>query len=386
MGELVAGRFELADRIGSGGVGSVWRAYDRREKRYCAAKLVRRQEPEAALRVLREQSLRLVHPHVLTPYAWAAGDGVVVAASDLVRGGSLATLIRDHGALPWRYAVEILGQLLDALDHVHSAGLVHRDLKPANVLLEMTGQGAPHVRLADFGIAYLRDGPRLTESGFVVGSPGYLAPEVLAGRPPHPGQDLFAAGVVARQLLTGAERPAWPPDPGSRSLRSEQSDTASLSRTTDDSASAPSSVWTVVHALLAPNPAARPRDAATARHMLAPAMAPLRLPAMSADGEPIGVFDVLGPDPERVEPRRSRVWWWLVAAGGLALVTWLVIAAVAGFVFTSDPAVPVTTAPPQPNVGERCEWQDVVAAETAADGTPVRCVRRPDGSYIWEPA
>lgn len=355
MGELVAGRFELVDRIGSGGVGSVWRAYDRREKRHCAAKLVRRLEPEVALRVLREQSLRLAHPHVLTPYAWAAGDGVVVAASDLVRGGSLATLIRDHGALPWRYAVEIVGQLLDALTHVHAAGLVHRDLKPANVLLEMTGQGVPHARLADFGIAYLRDGPRLTESGFVVGSPGYLAPEVLAGRPPHPGQDLFAVGVVARQLLTGAEKP-------------------------DDDAvpNVPSSVWTVVRALLEPDPAARPRDAAIARRLLAQAMLveSLRLPALSTDGEPIEVFDVLGADPERVEPPRSRVRWWL-AAGGV-----VVAGAVLGFVLAPREQT-VTTVPQGPNVGDRCEWQDVAAAETAPNGTPVRCVRRPDGSYTW---
>lgn len=362
MGELVAGRFELADRIGSGGVGSVWRAYDRKAKRYCAAKLVRRQEPEAALRVLREQSLRLAHPHVLTPYAWAAGDEVVVAASDLVRGGSLAGLIRDHGALPWRYAVEIVGQLLDALAHVHAAGLVHRDLKPANILLEATGQGRPHVRLADFGIAYLRDGPRLTESGFVVGSPGYLAPEVLAGRAPHPGQDLFAAGVVAAQLLTGAERPEHIGDapPG-----------------------VPGPVWTVVRALVSPDPLARPRDAATARRLLGP-VEPLRLPAMSADGEPVEVFDVLGPDPERVAPPRSR--WWLAAAGGL-----VVAGAVLGFVLApepAEPAAPRTTTPQRPTaeVGAPCEWQDVAAVETAADGTPIRCVRSPDGSYTWSPA
>jgi serine/threonine-protein kinase len=251
---------------------------------------------------------------------------------------------------------------------VHSAGLVHRDLKPANVLLEMTGQGAPHARLADFGIAHLRDGPRLTESGFVVGSPGYVAPEVLSGRAPHPGQDLFAAGVVARQLLTGAERP---------------------DQRGDEAGDVPGPVWTVVRSLLAPDPAARPRDAATARRLLEPVMAPLRLPAMTAGGEPIEVFDVLGPDPERVEPPRSRVWWWLTA-GVFVVATVLgfvlAIAAVAGFVFTSDPATPVSTVPERPGVGERCEWQDVAAAETAADGTPVRCVRRPDGSYLWTPA
>jgi serine/threonine protein kinase len=367
VGELVAGRFELYDRIGSGGVGSVWRAYDRRAKRFCAAKLVRRQEPEATLRVLREQSLRLTHPYVLTPYAWAAEGEVVVAASDLVRGGSLAGLIRDHGALPWPYAVEILGQLLDALAHVHAAGLVHRDLKPANVLLETTGQGGPHVRLADFGIAYLRDGPRLTESGFVVGSPGYLAPEVLAGRPPHPGQDLFAAGVVAAQLLTGAERPEHIGDA--------------------PPAGVPGPVWTVVRGLLSPDPLARPRDAVTARRLLGPVAEPLRLPAMSADGEPIEVFDVLGADPERVRPPRSRVPWWMAAAGALVVAA----GALLGFVLApepEEPAAPRPTTPRRPSVevGAPCEWRDVAAAETAADGAPVRCVRSPDGSYTWEPA
>ena len=472
MAELVADRFELVDRIGSGGVGTVWRAYDHERRRYCAAKLVRRQEPEALLRVLREQSLRLSHPNVLSPYAWAAGDEVVLAASDLVHGGSLAGLIRDHGALPWRYAAEIVGQLLDGLAHVHAAGLVHRDVKPANVLLEATGQAAPHTRLADFGIAYLTDGPRLTASGFVVGTPGYLAPEALAGHPPHPSQDLFAAGVLAWQLLTGAERP----EPG-------------------DAADVPPPLRTLVTTLLATDPSARPPDATTARRLLTPILAeePLRLPAMSTDGEPVEVFDVLGPNPpaltapneatealtpskpirpiraakptvrlspphespirsnspEKVihtprEPgvssppadrlasgrppgigwglptqpsggrqnsesrtpegacgaerpsspgpttpaaqRLSALRWWLAAAGGLLLAG----AAVLGFLRTGEeptpPSQPNPTLPAPPTAGERCDWQDVAATEISEDGTPVRCVRQPDGSYLWQPA
>lgn len=388
MAELVADRFELVDRIGSGGVGTVWRAYDHERRRYCAAKLVRRQEPEALLRVLREQSLRLSHPNVLSPYAWAAGDEVVLAASDLVHGGSLAGLIRDHGALPWRYAAEIVGQLLDGLAHVHAAGLVHRDVKPANVLLEATGQATPHARLADFGIAYLTDGPRLTASGFVVGTPGYLAPEALAGHPPHPTQDVFAAGVLAWQLLTGEERP----EPG-------------------DAAAVPLPLRTLVTTLLAPNPSARPPDATTARRLLAPILAeePLRLPAMSTDGEPVEVFDVLGPNPpaptaadeatealtphKPIQPipaapaakRLSVLRWWLAAAAGLLL------AGAAALGFSTDeeptpPSQPNPTLPARPTAGERCEWQDVAATEISEDGTPVRCVRQPDGSYLWEPA
>src|SRR5262245_63950811 len=115
-------------------MGSVWRAYDHRERRYCAAKLVR--DPRVLPRVVREQAVRLKHPHLVTPYAWVADDDGALLAMDLAAGGSLATLLSDYGVLPFRYAAEILGQLLGGLGAVHAAGVVHRDVKPSNVLLE----------------------------------------------------------------------------------------------------------------------------------------------------------------------------------------------------------------------------------------------------------
>jgi serine/threonine protein kinase len=413
--EVVAGRFELIDQIGVGGAGSVWRAYDRREGRYCAAKLVRERDSAMVIRVIREQGVRLSHPHVLSPYAWAADDDVVLVATELMHGGSLTTVIRDHGALPWRYAGEIVAQVLDGLAHVHAAGLVHRDIKPANVLLAATGRAAPHARVADFGIAYELDGPRLTELGVVIGTPGYLAPEVLAGRGPHPSQDLFSVGVLAWQLLAGQERPG--------------------ERLGDDPPQGvPDSLWTVVRALLDHNPLARPRDAAAAGQLLRRVLAaqPLELPALSAVGEPVEVFDVLGPVPggvpadahsaneteddtvvvpasarpsttrriERDKPRRR-------VTAGIAVAVLVVVAVAVGLVVIlpevgAERQTPDTTTPGQdatssvtvpsrpPNASIRaglpCDWQDVASVETGADGTALRCVAKPGGGYAWQPA
>ena len=205
----LAGRYVLLDQVGSGGMGSVWRARDRRTGAEVAVKVLGAHDSSMLLRFVREQSLRIQHPHVVAPTGWAAEDHLVVLAMDLVRGGSLDALLRRHGPLPASYVVVLLEQLLQALDAVHAAGVVHRDVKPANLLLEPTGTGRPWLRLGDFGVATLAQDVRLTREPGLVGTDGYLAPEQVAGAPPDPRQDLYAAGVVAAQLLSGR-----PPRPG----------------------------------------------------------------------------------------------------------------------------------------------------------------------------
>lgn len=280
MARVVAGRFALIDRIGIGGTGSVWRAYDHQQRRYCAAKLMR--DPEVLLRAVREQAVRLAHPHLVTPYAWVADDDGALLAMDLVAGGSLATLIADYGALPYRYAAEILAQLLDALGHVHAAGVVHRDIKPGNVLLEATGTGAPRTRLGDFGIALVRGQVRLTTAGVVLGTQGYVAPEVLRGAEPGPRQDLYAVGAVAREMLGG---PAVPPGSPAPDLPPP---------------GVPPGLWEIASALSAPEPGARPAEATAAAAGLREVLggSPLELPARTSAGEPLEVFDQLGALPE----------------------------------------------------------------------------------------
>ncbi|MFD0070115.1 serine/threonine-protein kinase, partial [Streptomyces sp. NPDC127574] len=167
MGEVFAGRYELVDPIGRGGVGAVWRAWDHRRRRYVAAKVLQQSDAHALLRFVREQAMRIDHPHVLAPASWAADDDKVLFTMDLVAGGSLVHLINDYGPLPPVFVHTLVDQLLAGLAAVHAEGVVHRDIKPANVLLEATGTGRPRLRLSDFGIAMRLGEPRLTETNYV---------------------------------------------------------------------------------------------------------------------------------------------------------------------------------------------------------------------------
>ncbi|WP_243058276.1 serine/threonine-protein kinase [Nocardioides sp. SR21] len=203
----VAGRYDLLDQVGAGAMGSVWRARDLRTGELVAAKVLGAHDSSMLLRFVREQSVRIAHPHVVAPTGWAAEDHRVVFTMDLVRGGSLEALRAEHGPLPPSYVAVLLDQLLQALEAVHAAGIVHRDVKPANLLLE---PGGPHLRLGDFGVAVVLDDVRLTRGPGVVGTDRYMPPEQAAGAPPDPRQDLYAAGVVAGELLgdrTGPLRP-----------------------------------------------------------------------------------------------------------------------------------------------------------------------------------
>lgn len=425
MAELIAGRFALVDPIGHGASGAVWRAFDTREQRYCAAKLVRAGDAETLLRVAHEQGVRLNHPHVASPYSWVADDRVLIAM-DLVRGGSLATLIRDHGPLPAPYVTRILGQLLAVLGHVHGAGLLHRDVKPVNVLLEATGTGAPHCRLSDFGIAQPLGGPRLTETGYLVGTRGYLPPETLAGAPPDPRRDLYATGVVGWQLLTGAENPPdTVPDTGL--------------------AGVPEPLAALLLDLTAADPDRRPPDAAAGRRLAGiAARLPAAIPAWTVDGEPVEVFDAVGPLPQGWGPagrvpdgapaalghppgptsgfgaRRHRL---LIAAllgvlvlagGAAAAVAWSSSTpntepqpTASGPSRTGGPrssdSVTATPTSPAPSstpsrsspvhsprsavrIGGTCGWQDVGTTDTTAEGRQVRCTYTSGGRYVWRPA
>ncbi|NUS12849.1 MAG: serine/threonine protein kinase, partial [Streptomyces sp.] len=289
MGEVFAGRYELVDPIGRGGAGAVWRAWDQRRHRYVAAKVLQQSDAHALLRFVREQAMRIDHPHVLAPASWAADDDKVLFTMDLVCGGSLSHLVGDYGALPPHYVCVLLDQLLAGLHAVHSEGIIHRDIKPANILLEATGTGTPHVRLSDFGIAMRKGEPRLTDAHFVVGTPGYFAPEQLLGVEPALAADLYAVGLVALFLLSGQR-----PDAQAVNARfiADGVPPAPLG--------VPVPLWQVLVALLQPDPQARFRTALGARKALAGAIE--LLPEPPAGEEPVEIFDQVGPLPEGFGP------------------------------------------------------------------------------------
>ncbi|MEU6443904.1 protein kinase [Streptomyces sp. NPDC047046] len=283
MAEIFAGRYVLADPIGRGGAGAVWRAWDRRRRRYVAAKVLHRRDAHTLLRFVREQALRIDHPHVLAPRSWAADDEQVLFTMDLARGGSVERLVGDYGPLPPAYVCVLLDQLLAGLGAVHAEGVVHRDVKPANLLLEATGTGPPHLWLSDFGIAVHRDEPRLTEPDHVVGTPGWISPEQLLGAEPDVPADLYAAGLVAIHLLTGGR-------PDSQGLVS-----AYARGVPPAPRDIPAPLWEVLGPLLHPDPQRRFRTATAVRKALAEAAR--LLPGPGTDEEPIEVFDQLGPPP-----------------------------------------------------------------------------------------
>ncbi|MEU3501458.1 serine/threonine-protein kinase [Streptomyces hundungensis] len=284
MGEVFAGRYELIDPVGRGGAGAVWRAWDRRRRRYVAAKVLQQSDAHTLLRFVREQALRIDHPHVLAPASWAADDDKVLFTMDLVSGGSLAHLIGDYGPLPPRFVCILLDQLLAGLAAVHAEGVVHRDIKPANILLEATGGGRPHLRLSDFGISLRKDEPRLTETNYVVGTPGYFAPEQMMGAEPDFPADLFAVGLVALYLLEGSK-------PDARALV----EYFAAHGTPGAPQGIPEPLWQVLAGLLQPNPQNRFRTATGARKALASAVE--LLPDPDPDEEPVEVFDQIGPLP-----------------------------------------------------------------------------------------
>ncbi|MCC5477170.1 serine/threonine-protein kinase [Streptomyces barringtoniae] len=289
MGEVFAGRYELADPIGRGGVGAVWRAWDHRRRRYVAAKVLQQRDAHSLLRFVREQALRIDHPHVLAPASWAADDDKVLFTMDLVAGGSLVHLVGDYGPLPPAFVCTLLDQLLSGLAAVHAEGVIHRDIKPANVLLEATGTGRPRLRLSDFGIAMRLGEPRLTETNLVVGTPGYLAPEQMLGAEPDFPADLFAVGLVALYLLEGAK-------PDAKALVQYFAEHG----TPGPPKGIPEPLWQVVSGLLQPDPAARFRTATGTRKALASAVE--LLPEPEPDDELIEVFDQLGALPPGFGP------------------------------------------------------------------------------------
>jgi serine/threonine protein kinase len=293
MTSALAGRYLLIDVIGRGGTGTVWRAWDLRERRFVAAKVISAYGAGPLLAFVREQALRIDHPHVLPPTGWAAEDHEAVLTTDLVRGGTADQLLAEHGALPESYAMVLLDQLLDALAAVHAAGVVHRDVKPANLLLEATGTGRPCLRLADFGVAARAGGPRPTGDAEAVGTNGYLAPELHRGAGPDPRQDLYSAGVTAIELLT-----ARPPSATGRLPRSP--------------------FRPLLESLTHPDPHARPATAAAALAELRRIGVPAGAPWLH-DRRPPDVPDRLG---EVARPPAALRTTWLAVAGlgvGVAL-------------------------------------------------------------------
>ncbi|MDO0935692.1 serine/threonine-protein kinase [Streptomyces sp. DG2A-72] len=208
QGLLVAGRYRLADSIGSGGMGRVWRAHDEvlhravAIKELTAALYVSEADQERLLARTRAEAraaARINHSAVVTVHDVLEHDGRPWIVMELIEGHSLADAVKEQGRVAPEETARIGLWVLRALRAAHSAGVLHRDVKPGNVLLSHDGR----VLLTDFGIAQIEGDNTITRTGEVVGSVDYLAPERIRGHDPGPSSDLWALGATLYTAVEG---------------------------------------------------------------------------------------------------------------------------------------------------------------------------------------
>ena len=207
-GYLVAGRYRLLDTVGKGGMGVVWRAHDETLNRTVAVKqlVITPQLPDEERDILRERVLRearaaarLHDPAAVTVYDVVTDGDSPYLVMELVDASSLAEVVRDDGPLPPARAARIGLAVLGALEAAHAAGILHRDVKPGNVMVCANGR----VLLTDFGIASTEGDTSITQTGLLLGSPAYIAPERAQGGPGGPESDLWALGATLYTAVEG---------------------------------------------------------------------------------------------------------------------------------------------------------------------------------------
>jgi eukaryotic-like serine/threonine-protein kinase len=212
VGRMIDERYLVKERIGQGGMGSVWRAEQVRVGRPAALKIIRpdaSDDPQLVARFRREalSACRINHPNVVATYDFGeTPDGLFYIAMELVDGRSLASILAEQGALPPERAAYIARQVGEALSAAEDVGVVHRDLKPENVMLARRKDGSDLVKVVDFGIAKAnwRRGQTVTSTGIIVGTPTYISPEQLVGEKELDGRsDQYTLALITHEMLTG---------------------------------------------------------------------------------------------------------------------------------------------------------------------------------------
>ncbi len=200
----VIDQYEITERIGGGGMGEVFRAVDLELERDVAIKCVRPELSdleEVAVRFRNEARTlaKLAHTNIATVYRFFREDDRLFLVMEYIDGEPFGTRLRKTGALDPEEAVWMTREALHGLGYAHENKVVHRDIKPGNIMID-TNQV---VKVLDFGIAHLVEGTRLTRAGSVVGTPAYMAPEQILGKPVDPRTDLYSLGIVLFELLSG---------------------------------------------------------------------------------------------------------------------------------------------------------------------------------------
>ncbi|MEU4298119.1 serine/threonine-protein kinase [Kitasatospora aureofaciens] len=302
----VGSKYLLEETLGRGATGTVWRGLVRQDVQVpgsepgqqVAIKVLREElaaDPDVVMRFLRERSLllRLSHPNIVRVRDLVVEGELLALVMDLVEGPDLARYLRANGPFSPIAGALLMAQVADALAASHADGIVHRDLKPANVLLASTvvqGTEQMHPMLTDFGIARLADSPGVTRTHEFVGTPAYVAPESAEGRPQTSAVDVYGAGIMLYELVTGRQ-----PFQGDSALAVLQ---AHLAQEPQRPSTMPEPLWTVIERCLRKDPAQRPSATALARALRVVAAGVGVHASPAAVDEALAVGALLLPDPQ----------------------------------------------------------------------------------------
>ncbi len=401
------GKYEITEVLGTGAMGVVYKGFDPGIHRIVAIKTIRRElitgdRPAAAMlarfRNEARAAGRLAHPGIVAVYDYGEDAEVAYIAMEYVEGNSLREYFGRGARFGERDAVSIMSQLLEALAHAHERRVWHRDIKPANLIVMMNGR----VKVADFGIARI-EASDLTQTGAVMGSPGYMAPEQYAAREIDHRADLFAAGVVFYQLLTNTK-----PFVGTQEqIAYAVCHTQAPKPSTVD----PGHAWQRYDAILATALAKKPEERyQSADTFLAAILDAHAAPVSPAVSEETIITEILRPaaaldpsSPSRPQSRAPRPaerspaasprakaprpWAWAIAAGIVVLVTaagvWQAVSRKAAP--PAAPAAPVAAAPAAPTTAppsdqETVFWESVRNSTNRAE-LDAYLARYPNGTF-----
>lgn len=203
-GYLVSGRYQIIDTLGEGGMANVYLAEDTFLHRQVAVKVLRMdlQHDQATIRRFQREAkatCELSHPNIVSVYDVGSDDGMQYIVMEYVQGEDLKAFIERHFPMPLSEVLDMMDQILSAMQLAHSQGIIHRDLKPQNILVTPTGQ----VKIADFGIAVALNDQSATQTNSLLGSVHYISPEQARGGMATPRSDIYALGIILYELLTG---------------------------------------------------------------------------------------------------------------------------------------------------------------------------------------
>lgn len=379
LGRVIDGRYEVRERVASGGMATVYLALDRRLERMVAVKVMKthfaadadKQEFVARFRREAKAAAKLTHPGMVRVYDQGVDGDISYLTMEYVDGQNLRKHLHREPTLPVGRALALIESILDALAAAHRQGLVHRDVKPENILIDPDG----YPKLADFGLARAATEVTATASGMVLGTVAYLAPETAQRGVADPRSDVYAAGIVLFETLTGRQ-----PFTGSSAI-----DVASRHIHEDVPAPSTFAPWipaeldALVAVFCARDPQLRPADAAAALTALRRTRAMIDEPTLDRRADPpsgalllgiedatavlddaprgstialplglntgsLSVLDSMDDDPEAVEPSKTprRTWLWL----GAVLAAVIMMVSLGAWWYTTQGPGAYTTVPP----------------------------------------